>query len=92
MKTLLVLPVPAYAFLVVALATARRGNRNSTRRVSATSCRRFFCACKPSMADVREATERLTGVLVGQISTLMYVRRSRCGKRNGGFQPTRKPL
>jgi heme A synthase len=84
MKTLLVLPVPAYAFLVVAVATARRGNRSSERRDSATLQALFYCL-QSIYGGLRGATERLTGVLSGQVSTPVLVRHFRCGKRNGGL-------
>ncbi len=79
---------PAYDENVAGTPAARCENRNPTRRSSAWN-RRFFCGRFTLNGGLREATERLAGVLVGQFLTLALVRHLRCEKRNGGFHPTR---
>lgn len=65
-------------------------NPNPTRRTAPD--RRFFMPGQILFGGLRGATERLTGVLVGQVATPAFVRRQLCCKSSGGFPTTRKPL
>ncbi len=80
-----------YSLAVLAAAGIGRGNPDSKRRTAPDQA--FFYARSNHLnGGLRGATERLAGVLLGQFSTPATVRRSRCGKRSGGFQLKRNLL
>lgn len=72
-------------------SAARRGNRSSKRRTSATR-QALFLRLSPLYGGRCGASERMAGVLFGRYFHPRIVRRQCRGKHCGGFQSKRNLL